>query len=369
MPVSIIHIADMHLGSIVSAFDAQKNIMRTREIEYTCISALKSASAHDVVLLSGDVFDSPDTPLHIADMFLDAVASCPHTRFFYSCGNHDPYISPVIDYCVQNCPPNLHIFGPEFPEYVILPELDVCVHGISFAASHQQTPLLNELKPCNPSLINLLCVHGELTESGSSAYNPISLSALEKAGFDYAALGHVHDYSLIRRFGSLSYAYPGVPEPRGFDECGSKGYICGTIGKNDVNLSFVPLAKRKYVDEIIDVSDIGDYLSLVEAVEAVVSCKNDIYRITLTGDNKISSVLQGERLASFCDSFHTTVIDGTHTSLSLEEYADQPTLKGQCAKETMKLLDECDDCDAELYRKACALLFDLFDGRKGSRDD
>lgn len=369
MPVSIIHIADMHLGSTVSAFDAPKNIMRTREIEYTCISALKSACDYDVVLLSGDVFDSPHTPLHIADMFLDAVASCPHTRFFYSCGNHDPYISPVIDYCVQNCPPNLHIFGPEFPESVILPELDVCVHGISFASSHQQTPLLDGLMPCNPSLINLLCVHGELTESGISAYNPISLSALEEAGFDYAALGHVHDCSGIRHFGKLCYAYSGIPEPRGFDECGDKGYLCGTIGKTDVNLSFVSLAKRKYADETIDVSDITDYPTLIEAIGAVVTCKNDIYRITLTGDNKISSVLQSDRLASFCDSFHTTVIDGTHTSLSLEEYADQPTLKGQCARETMKLLRSCDAGDCELYRKACALLFDLFDGRKGSRDD
>jgi len=367
--VSIAHIADMHLGSTVSAFDAEKNIMRTREIEHTSISAIKASAVHDVVLLSGDIFDSPDTSLHIADMFLGAVASCPHTRFFYSCGNHDPYISPVIDYCVQNCPPNLHIFGPEYPEHVILPELDVCVHGISFASSHQQAPLLDAIGPCNPSLVNILCVHGELSQSGTSLYNPISLSALENAGFDYAALGHVHDYSLIRRYGSLCYAYPGITEPRGFDECGDKGYICGTIGKNDVNLSFVPFAKRKYIDEIIDVSDITDYPSLIDAIGAVVSSKNDIYRITLTGDNKISCVLQGEHLASFFDSFHTTVTDATHIGLSVEEYAEEPTLKGQCAKETKALLEHCDSCDAELYRKACALLFDLFDGRKGSRDD
>lgn len=368
-PVSILHIGDMHLGSVVSSFTSDKNIMRTREIEYTCITALRSARQYDIVLMSGDVFDSPDTSARVADMVLNAIDSCPETRFFYSCGNHDPYISPVIDHCVRHCPPNLHIFGPEAVERVEIPELGVCVHGISFASQHQSEPLLGSAHHCSKEVINLLCIHGELTESTAAIYNPISLSSLEALGFDYAALGHVHSFSGIRRSGNLTYAYCGIPEPRGFDECGAKGYICGTVDVGTADLKFVPACKRQYFDETLNITDIDDFPSLASAVARLASSKDDIYRITICGQNKIGAIINTEHLASFCTSFDTVISDAAHISYDFSSYCDEPTLKGQCAREAMSLLSGAAAADAELYGKACALLFDLFEGRGAECDD
>ncbi len=363
MPVSILHIADSHIGSVVSAFSPDKNIIRNREIEYTLVNTLKNAHSYDIVLMSGDIFDSPSAPIHLADMVLNAIASCSDTRFFYACGNHDPYISPVIDHCVRNCPDNLHIFGPEFPEYVTLPELGACVCGISFAQSHQTEPLLASLTPCDESLVNILCVHGELTEGDNAIYNPISLPLSEQAGFDYLALGHVHSFSGIEKFGRLHYAYPGVPEPRGFDECGPKGCICGTVSKGDIRLKFSPLARREYVDDIIDISDVSDFAGLVTKTNRAIASNDNIYRITLCGANNMNSIIQTDHLMSFCDSFHISISDATTMALNLEDYACHPTLKGECARQTLSMMVNCEDSRKEHYKKACALLFELFDSK------
>ncbi len=366
MAVSILHLADAHLGSTVSAFSADKNIIRTREIEYTLLNTLKTAQSYDIVLMSGDIFDSPSVPTHLADMVLNAIASCPDTRFFYACGNHDPYISPIIDYCVQNCPENLHIFGPEFPEYITISELGVCICGISFAHSHQSESLLASVTPCDDSLIGIMCVHGELTEGDNAIYNPISLPLIEQAGFNYLALGHVHSFSGIEKFGKLFYAYSGVPEPRGFDECGKKGCVCGTIDKLSANLKFMPLARREYIDDIIDISSLSDFSQLISVLNDAIACHDNIYRITLCGTNKINSILQPSQLVSFCDAFDVVINDATNISLSITDYANQPTLKGQCARQTLSLMENCDDSQKELYKKACAILFDLFDSKGGT---
>lgn len=368
-PVSIMHIADMHLGACVSAFDHEKNLLRTREIEHTCINALKSAGGYDIVLMPGDIFDSPDVSARMADMFLDAVACAPNTHFFYSCGNHDPYISPVIDHCVKNCPPNLHIFAPEFLECVTLSELGVRVYGISFATPHQNSSLADATLQCDSAYINLLCMHGEINSNSSSVYNPVSVSRLSGCGFEYAAFGHIHSFSGICRAGSLSYAYCGTPEPRGFDECGDMGCICGYVGKNDIDLKFKPLAKRLYIDCNLDISDIRDYPSLISAVSAVAECRDNIYRITLCGENQISAMINTDLLESHVDAFYIKITDATRHSYNIADFADDITLKGVCAREALSLIADANAEDAELYSKAFALLFDLFDKRGDEYDN
>ncbi len=363
MSVSILHISDTHLGTSVSHFSAEKNMIRTHEIEHTTINILKSCSKYDIVLMTGDIFDSPNTHTHIAEMVLDAIASCPDTRFFYSCGNHDPYISPVIDYCVQNCPDNLYIFGYETPEKVVLDKLGVCVWGMSFSNQYHTSPLVSEALPCDETYINIMCLHGEINDA--SSYNPVSVSLFEKSGFDYLALGHVHTHSGIMKSGALSYAYPGIPEPRGFDETGEKGYIKGTIEKGFANLSFVPFSKRKYIEKEIDISDITSFSALASEITSSTLQKDNIYRIILKGENKISSVLSTDSLVTFTDAFYTVITDSSTVCVSLDEFSEELTLKGQCARETLSMIQE-DATKKELYTKAFSLLSDLFDEKGGA---
>ena len=365
-PVSIMHIADMHLGSTISSFDSSKNILRGRELELTCMTALKKAADYDIVLFPGDVFDTVSVSERIADMFLEAVASSPGTRFFYSCGNHDPYVSPVVEYCVKNCPPNLHIFAPEFVECVTLDDLGVRVYGRSFVQNSPDLPLLLQSEECSEEYINIMCVHGE-TNDPSSPYNPVSVDELSRLGFDYVALGHVHNFSGIQAKGKTRYAYSGVVEPRGFDECGKKGYICGTISKNECNLEFCPASRREYHDISVDITNCTSLTSVIDVVSSIISSYDNIYRITLNGQNRICSVLNSGVIEDSVNAFFVKIVDNTRPECDIEAYSNDYSLKGHCARETLSLIDSDKD-NKELYANACSLLFDLFDKRGDAND-
>lgn len=365
--VKIMHTADMHLGASVSRFDDNKNRIRMHEIQKSAIDVLNKAADCDVVLLSGDIFDSPVCRETVADELLSTVSSLPDTRFFMSCGNHDPYGSRIIDYCIKNAPDNFFVFGSEFVECFTIEEKKLRVYGISFSSQFQNTSLLKNLPQCDNSYTNILCVHGEVT-AGESIYNPVNLEKVKDAGFDYCALGHIHAFSGIRKYGNLYYAYPGVHEPNGFDETGKKGYISGTVGSDgNFSLRFIPSAKRLYVDESVDISDIESYSSLVSRLNAIAGDGN-ICRFTLTGTNKFASLLNTSLVESQINAFSAEVTDMTTVYCDIEEYADSFNLKGLCASEVLKLIENADERDEKVYRKAAKILFDLLDGRGDDND-
>ena len=89
-----------------------------------------------------------------------------------------------------------------------------------------------------------MCVHGDTAPQ--SEYGPLSPAEIETSGLDYLALGHVHQYSGLRRAGETFWAYPGCPEGRGFDELGEKGVLWLEVEKGRTEAEFVPLCRRRY---------------------------------------------------------------------------------------------------------------------------
>ena len=55
--------------------------------------------------------------------------------------------------------------------------------------------------------------------------------------------------------GRTTFAYPGCPEGRGFDELGEKGFLFGEVGPDGADMAFVPFARRHYQILRADVTD------------------------------------------------------------------------------------------------------------------
>ncbi len=358
--VSVMHCADMHLGKKNSSFDKSKNRLRMYETEMSCLLAVECASDCNIVLLSGDIFDSSDVSEELCKKFIDVISSMPDVRFFYSCGNHDPYINRITDYLVCNCPDNLYIFGYEAVECVTIESLKTKVYGISFSKPYAKDALIKDLDMCDPAYINIMCIHGELTDK--SVYNPVDMKFLEKLGFDYVALGHVHGFDGFHKMNNLTYAYSGCTEPSGFDECGEKGYIKGFINKSEANLRFVVSCKRQYHNISIDISNIYDYATLISEVAEKVDCGNDLWRINLCGENKIDSFLNMELIEKNIDAFHIELHNFSKIPIDVKGEAENFSLLGLCAKETLKLIDEEPNEERKkLYENAFSMLCRLFD--------
>ena len=134
-----------------------------------------------------------------------------------------------------------------------MPELGVRVWGAAFT-DRVSGPLLRGFSaPRQEGRLELLCLHGEVGVP-SSRYDPVSEEELAASGLDYAAFGHVHAFSGLRRAGDCFYAWPGCPEGRGFDELGDKGVLVVEAEKGNVSARFVPLCRRRYRILTVDLS-------------------------------------------------------------------------------------------------------------------
>lgn len=359
--VKILHMADMHLGSAFTRLDSDMSSIRRNETIYSCIKVIRDAADCDILLISGDVFDYGDVSTAILDSFLHAITELGDIPVFYSCGNHDSYYSNAVSYCLKNSPHNLYIFPPDALTYYQFDSMNLRVYGASFATEQKDTSMLESAEELDKSYINILCMHGDDTKG---VYNYIDTSKLADIGFDYAALGHIHSFSGIQKTDTTYWAYPGVHDGRGFDECGDKGYIKGTIFKGSVQLNYISSSSRIYLDEKIDISDFKNEYELIDVINSLCPNGNEISRFTLIGDNNFGKSIDTAFVVNNCKSFHAECIDNTVIALSAEDYIGFPGLKGACASETVAMLEKlADDQEKEKIKKAFGVLIEIFENR------
>lgn len=352
--IKILHGADFHLGC--SSDTASANV------ENACRKFFLRASLCDAAVLSGDIFDGGNVGTKCADMFLSFVRSCA-VPVFYSCGNHDPYSSDIIKYCIANAPDNLHIFGCDEIECFTLEPLNTKIYGISFLSEYEPKTLLPDDFHADEGYINIFCVHGDVN-SATGVYNPLPVSLFSKCGFNYAALGHIHDFSGLRHSGMSFYAYPGIIHGRGFDECGEKGFIEADVSKTKTQIEFVACSLPKYIRLNADISGICSYYELTNKLFALLASTNDYYSITFIGENEIDAYLNLDYIYTSLSEYNIKITDKSTVKFEPEKYCNDKTLSGFCAAETLKRINGKKE-DEELLRRACALLFRLLDKSNG----
>ena len=230
--LKILHLADMHLERNFAHLTQEQAALRKSETLINFKNVIDKFSDADVVLMAGDVFDG-EFSKSTSD-FLNLVFSSNRDKYFFiSLGNHDNLSLSCIDNFLDNLPDNVKVFG-ECIEKVHLEKHDADIYGVSFSSDYSYASLINNFNVDNPDRLNVLVIHGDV--GCESDYNPMSVSDISSTGLDYIALGHVHKFSGIEKINNTHYAYSGVFEPGGFDECDECGVIYGTLQKGNVEV-------------------------------------------------------------------------------------------------------------------------------------
>ena len=337
MSVKIVHAADFHLDSAFGALSAELSRQRrreSRELLYR-LADLVNASGAELVLLAGDLFDGETVYRETLEALSDALGAM-RARVFIAPGNHDPY-SARSPYTLSIWPENVHIFTSNTVERVELPELGCAVYGAAFTSGVQDESLLADFCAPDDGLVHLMVLHGELS-AAESRYDPITKAQIAGSGMDYLALGHTHQFGGVLREGKTAYAYAGCPEGRGFDELGEKGVLAGTVEQGRADLSFIPLALRKYEILRVDVTD----KTAADALRASLpdSTARGIYRVAFTGESDERGVdLKSleERFAP--DFFRLELRDETRVGEDVWARAQEDSLRGFFLRELRAKLD------------------------------
>ena len=227
--MKFLHTADVHLDSAFCAATPTEAEERRKYQRDTLVRIFELAESEscDMILIAGDLFDTvfvtPETAALCLELF-----SAFKKPVIISPGNHDPYVDGGF-YKSSSLPKNVYVFSSPELQLFDIPEIGVTVAGYAFIASAlPSAPLTAELpRDVGDGNILLLCAHTEI-DAPTSRYASILSSDIQRLGFDYAALGHVHNPPYI----SETVRYSGFPEGRAFDEDGEGGVYIVTLEKN-----------------------------------------------------------------------------------------------------------------------------------------
>lgn len=341
MEIKIIHTADIHFDTAFSGLSGiDKASVRRQDLRRTFSKIISLADRGDMLFISGDLFDGKHVSRTTLDFLKKEFAKIPHVKVFIAAGNHDCFDAQSV-YTRFNFGENVHVFSTE-AECVETEQADV--YGISFKAANEHRELLSEISIKNPDKINLLVMHGNLAGEG---YNPIKPAELENCGMDYVALGHIHLSNGVERRGKCTFAYPGCPEGRGFDETGEKGVLALTVSKNHIKSDFIPTCERMYLEIPVDVSGIDGTEEIIGRIKEQLTGAEHIYRIRLTGESQFP--IDTEILKHSVEAFDVSVVDETTPAVDVEGLSEEFTLKGLFAKFA---LEEKDAMDPEDFERA-----------------
>ena len=328
--IKILHTADLHLDSAFEALPAGKAAIRRAEQRelLSRLAELARSERADIVLLAGDIFDGGGTYFETGAEFVRCLRDM-SVPVFIAPGNHDPY-DARSPYAKLDIPQNVRIFTERDVECAELPELGVRVYGAAFTGSTDGPDITNIRTERAEGTWNILCAHGEV------GFDPVNEQALSASGLDYAALGHIHKTSGLRRSGGTWYSWPGCPEGRGFDECGEKGILQIDIDGETVKAGFIPTAARRY--EKLRVEPGADALAAIRAALPK-DTADDVYKIILTGESFAAPDLAYLRQALERDFFALTFSDETVPPRDLWRRAGEDSLAGRFLRRMQRRIE------------------------------
>lgn len=354
--VRILHAADFHLDSAFGALGEEQARQRRQESRKLVERLVDFANEREVelLLLAGDLFDSDDIFAQTGENLALALSRL-KGHAVIAPGNHD-YYDAAGAYGRILWPENVHVFTEDKLAKFEFPQYDCTVWGAAFTEPGvPDGSVLDGFTAPADGRIHLLVLHGDLGGK-NSPYRPVTEEQLAATGVDYAALGHQHAFSGVRRSGRTAYAYPGCIEGRGFDETGEKGVLWGTVSPGRAELRFVPFGLRRYEILTVDVSDSQPLAAVSAALPR--DTERDIYRILLTGETE--EPVRPERLRQeLADRFYALEVrDQTRIRRDIWARCGDDSLRGLFLQRMRRAYDAAAD-DGERLKIEQAVRFGL----------
>lgn len=315
--LTFLHAADLHLGapfrglrelspewadrladSIGQAYDRTIDLALERKVDF--------------VVMAGDIFDQARASYRDYARFFEGCRRLDAAGIpLYLCtGNHDPYTSWRQDF--GELPASSYLFSPDRPDFTLFRRdgQPLCVlggrsyynrvwsgdddiaWGLTRAAANEALGPEASEAPFGVGVLHT----GLHLDPVKAPANPLELL---HAGFDYWALGHIHqpwrdsetDPKLV---------FPGCIQGRDIRETGKRGVCVVTLEEGLPNVAeFVPTASvvwellREDISECRALPDVvAQVMRRLFAVNGRAHCEQMTTRITLTGKTPLHEVLR-----------------------------------------------------------------------------
>ncbi len=301
---SFIHAADIHLDSPLvglSAYEgAPAELLRDapRAAFRNLVDEAISENI-DFMVISGDLYDGNWPDVNTGLFFAQEMGrlSRKDIPVFIVHGNHDAESKLTKQLTL---PDNVTVFSSRKAETHHLEELEVALHGQSFRNAKTEDNLAVNYPEATPNCFNIGVLHTAVEGHAAHApYAPCSLSDLVGKGYDYWALGHVHEHKILNDDPLI--VFPGNLQGRHIRETGPRGALLVTVesGKPNIERMFVDTVRWHRIEiDATEANSLQDVVLLARNKLEILLRENDdgltlVARVTVTGKTSAHGELFG----------------------------------------------------------------------------
>lgn len=237
--IRFLHAADVHLDSplcslrsLDEATATQLHRASRRSLETIVQTAISQKVA--AVVFAGDLFDGPvkdaGAGLWVESQLKRLVRE--KIAVVLIRGNHDAVSNAQR---VIHWAEGIHELFSDAPQTIRLDDVRLAIHGQSFGARAENKDLAASYPPPVMGYFNIGLLHTSLGGSSQhDSYAPTSIGLLESKGYEYWALGHIHQRTEQSLSNKCWIGYSGNTQGRHVRECGPKGCYLVHVEDNHI---------------------------------------------------------------------------------------------------------------------------------------
>ncbi|MCO0831596.1 metallophosphoesterase [Fructobacillus sp. W13] len=378
--VSFLHAGDVHLGNPFSGLSRQLNKKFEKAVlnaTYDAFRAMVNSAIErrvDFVVFPGDLLhgsgNSAKIEATLSQAFLDLDEA--GIQVLLSYGNHD--------YQAQNeqgrsWPENVHVFGNEVETVVLASRAGekVAFTGFSYADRMEKTDRLSTY-PMRAANVDyqIGLYHGSLGQAGRDQYAAFSLQDMLQKGYDYWALGHIHQREILHEKPFI--AYSGNLQGLNRKELGQKGcYLVQTSDQGELTPTFLDFTQVLW--DKVEYEDVPSFDALVSRLKNAGTDQPTLLSVAMTGevgDDLHSADAKGQLLEQVQSLNFAHPVWPVNVSVVHEQKTEKPAFASMSFDEAVQDVLQEDDVLAALLTNQVPLELRQYflsnEGKKAIKD-
>ncbi len=286
--MKFVHAADVHLDSPMRGLEeyagapVERLRLATRRAMDNIVQICLNEQV-DFLIIAGDLFDTACRDFNSALSAASQMQKLNQANIpvYLILGNHDSRDEMARQ---VPWPDNVVLFDHKRPHTVRHPNLPVAIHGMSYPKREVTENLVPDYPQPVPDCFNIGVLH---TNAGGNpnhdAYAPSSVEEMAAKGYDYWALGHVHDFEVLNERPHIVYS--GTSQGRHAKELGQKGCLVVTVDQNEVvSVEFRETDVMRWYRETIVLEPDDDEDALLDRT------RRALRQVTQSADGRLAAV-------------------------------------------------------------------------------
>ncbi|MFM0387673.1 metallophosphoesterase family protein [Paraburkholderia dipogonis] len=268
--MKFIHAADIHLDSPLLGLSAYpeapaETLRGATRAAFTNLVSEAIDLEVDFLIIAGDLYDGGWKDHNTGIYFCKEMGRLKKVGIpvYLLFGNHDAESEMTKK---LQLPDNVFVFDSRKSTTFQIDNLRVALHGRSFKEAATVDNLVTGYPVPVQGMFNIGVLHTALEGNAAHAnYAPCSLDELHAKGYDYWALGHVHEHKIWQ--GASTIVFPGNLQGRHIKETGARGAVLVTadeVGVHDVERLYVDVLR--WHDLEVDAAPCKSMSEVVQAI-------------------------------------------------------------------------------------------------------